>query len=250
MMRRTEVTPLVIGDVMYLSTGYNRVLALDASTGKQIWEYESAHHPSDARHHLLARRCIATPANRIRHVRRMADFAERQNGQSGTGLRHGGHGEHETRRGRQIPTSMYGMSSPPAIYKELAITGAHLPEGPSLGPSGDIRGWDMHNGKLVWTFHTIPRPGEPNHDAWSEDQWVDRSGANCWGFITVDPESGIAYIPIGTPTTDFYGADRKGSNLYGSSLLGIGCRHRSNSSGIFKPPITTIGTTTRNLHRP
>ena len=84
-----------------------------------------------------------------------------------------------------------------------------------------MRAWDLRTGKLVWTFHTIPRPGEPNHDAWKNDQWVDRAGANAWGFITVDEARGIAYVPTGTPATDFYGGDRLGSNLYGSSLLAL-----------------------------
>ena len=78
--------------------------------------------------------------------------------------------------GEKFPKLRVALSSPPAIYKHLAITGNHSQEAPSLGPSGDVRAWDLRTGKLVWTFHTIPRPGEPNHDAWKNDQWVDRAG--------------------------------------------------------------------------
>jgi quinoprotein glucose dehydrogenase len=123
--------------------------------------------------------------------------------------------------GEKFPNRRVALSSPPAIYRNLIITGQHSQEAPSLGPSGDIRAWDVRTGRLVWTFHTIPRPGEPNHEVWKSDQWVDRAGANVWGFITVDEERGIAYAPIGTPTTDFYGGDRLGSNLYGSSLVAL-----------------------------
>jgi quinoprotein glucose dehydrogenase len=123
--------------------------------------------------------------------------------------------------GEKFPKLRVALSSPPAIYRNIVITGNHSQEAPSFGPSGDVRGWDLRTGKLLWTFHTIPRPGQPNHDAWRNDQWVDRAGANAWGFITVDESRGIAYVPTGTPATDFYGGDRLGSNLYGSSLLAL-----------------------------
>ena len=67
----------------------------------------------------------------------------------------------------------------------------------------------------------MPRPGEKNHDVWQDDQWVDRSGTNVWGFMTVDVERGMLFVPLGTPSPDFYGGDRKGSNLYGSSLVAL-----------------------------
>ena len=125
----------------------------------------------------------------------------------------------------KFPNRRYGMTSPPAIYKDLVITGSNVGEFPALSAAGDVRAWDMRTGKLVWTFHTIPRPGEPNHDAWQGEDWVDRSGANAWGFMTVDVERGMAFVPVGTPNTDFYGGDRKGSNLYGSTLV-AGCGYR------------------------
>ena len=123
--------------------------------------------------------------------------------------------------GDKFPRRFYGMSSPPSIYKNLVITGANTGEMPAHGPWGDVRAWDMRNGKLVWTFHTIPRPGEPHHEEWREDQWQDRSGANSWGIITVDTQRGMVFLPVGTPTTDFYGGDRLGSNLYGSSVVAL-----------------------------
>jgi quinoprotein glucose dehydrogenase len=79
----------------------------------------------------------------------------------------------------------------------------------------------MRTGKLVWTFHTIPRPGEANHETWQEDQWEDRSGANAWGNMTVDAERGILFAGIGSATRDFDGGDRKGPNLYGSSIVAL-----------------------------
>src|SRR5262249_12974316 len=80
------------------------------------------------------------------------------------------------------PNARLGLTSPPAIYRNLVITGSNTGEAPALAASGDVRAWDMRTGKLVWTFHTVPRPGEPNHDVWEGDQWVGRSGVNSWGF--------------------------------------------------------------------
>jgi len=79
----------------------------------------------------------------------------------------------------------------------------------------------MRTGKLVWTFHTLPRPGELNHEVWKDGQWEDRAGVNSWGFTTVDVQRGLVFVPIGTPNTDSYGGDRRGSNLYGSSLVAV-----------------------------
>jgi glucose dehydrogenase len=220
-VRRTEVTPLVIGGVMYLSTGYNRVVALEADTGKKIWEYESAHTPAMRGIAYWAGDQFLPPQVVFGTADGWLLSLNAKTGKPVPGF--GTEGMVNLRQGvaDKFPNRMYGLSSPPAVYKHLVITGSHVSESPSLGPSGDIRAWDMRNGKLVWTFHTVPQPGEPNHDVWTGDQWVDRSGANCWGFITVDPATGIAYVPVGTPNTDFYGFDRKGQNLYGSSLLAL-----------------------------
>ena len=108
------------------------------------------------------------------------------------------------------------------VYKNLVITGSANGEGaPTTGAYGDIRAWDASTGKLVWTFHTVPRPGEPGIETWPQDGWKNRSGTNAWGFLTVDVKRGIVYVPLGSPTSDFYGADRHGDGLYGNSLVAL-----------------------------
>jgi glucose dehydrogenase len=221
--RQSESTPLVVDGVMYMATAYNRIVALDADTGKEIWVKDIGHTPST--------RGIAywpgtrdLPAQIVFGTSDGSSLLIALNAKTGEYVRGFGDGGKVDLRqgvGGKFPKLRVALSSPPAIYKHLAITGNHSQESPSLGPSGDVRAWDLRNGELAWVFHTIPRPGEPNHDAWKHDQWVDRAGANAWGFITVDQERGIAYVPTGTPATDFYGGDRLGSNLYGSSLLAL-----------------------------
>jgi quinoprotein glucose dehydrogenase len=115
----------------------------------------------------------------------------------------------------------YGLSSPPIMYKSLVITGAHTQESPMLGSSGDVRAWDARTGKLVWTFHTVPRPGEAGHQTWEGDSWKNRSGVNVWSMMTVDIARGLVFLPLGSPTYDYYGGDRKGANLYGDALVAL-----------------------------
>jgi glucose dehydrogenase len=217
----SETTPLVVGNVMYMSTPYNRVVALEPETGKEIWKYRSPGTP--------AYRGIAywpgdnkfPPQIVFGTTDGLLISLNAKTGQPVPGF--GKEGIVNLREGvaDKYPDNPYGLSSPPTIYHSLVITGSHTQESPSLGPSGDIRAWDLHNGKLVWTFHTVPRPGEPNHDIWQDQQWEDKSGTNCWGIMTVDLQRGIVFIPLGTPTPDYWGGERKGSNLYGSSLVAL-----------------------------
>ncbi len=93
-----------------------------------------------------------------------------------------------------------------------------------MSPPGDIRAYDVLTGKLVWTFHTVPRPGEFGYDTWPKDAWKYVGGTNNWGEMTVDPQRGIAYFPTGSPTYDYYGADRIGANLFGTSIVALDAR--------------------------
>jgi quinoprotein glucose dehydrogenase len=124
-----------------------------------------------------------------------------------------------------LKDGLYVLESPPAIFDDVVITGCNNGEGsPSAGAYGDIRGWDAKTGKLLWTFHTVPRPGEAGSETWPPEGWKNRSGTNVWGFFTIDVKRGIVYAPLGAPTSDFYGADRVGDNLYGNSLVALDAR--------------------------
>ena len=221
--RQSASTPLVVDGVMYLATAYNRIVALDAGTGKEIWVKDVGHTPSTrgiaywpGTGDIPAQLVFGTADGSSLLISLAA-----KTGEFNPAFGAGGKVDLRQGVGEKFPKLRVALSSPPAIYRHLAITGNHSQEAPSLGPSGDVRAWDLRTGTLVWTFHTIPRPGEPNHEVWKADQWADRAGANAWGFITVDEGRGIAYVPTGTPATDFYGGDRLGSNLYGSSLLAL-----------------------------
>jgi glucose dehydrogenase len=219
--RASESIPLVVDDVLYLSTGFNRVIALDAETGHTIWQYESKHTPA-------LRGVSYWPGTKGYPPQivfgTLDGWLISLNAKTGKPSPcFGTDGLVNLKAGvtDKFPKARLSLTSPPSIYKNLVITGSSPGEMPALGAAGDIRAWDMRTGKLIWTFHTIPRPGEPNHEVWQGDEWVGRSGVNSWGFITVDAKRGMVFVPIGTPNTDFYGGDRKGSNLYGSSLVAL-----------------------------
>ena len=120
----------------------------------------------------------------------------------------------------------YSLLSSPTIYKNLIITGAGTGEGPGgsnggTGPAGDTRAFDARTGKLVWTFHTVPRPGEFGYDTWEENSAKNRSGVNVWGYTSLDEERGILYMPLGAPNNDRVGVDRPGNNLFSSSVVAV-----------------------------
>ena len=130
----------------------------------------------------------------------------------------------EVMNGFKVP---YSILQAPAIYKNLIITGAGTGEGPGgsnggAGPAGDTRAWDARTGKLVWTFHTVPRPGEVGYDSWDNpESTIARSGVNVWGYMSVDEKRGILYMPLGAPNNDRVGIDRPGNGLFGSSVVAV-----------------------------
>ncbi len=219
--RMSESIPVEVGGVIYMSTGYNQVLALDAEKGHKLWQYESKHTPALRGVSYWPGTKGYAPAIVFGTLDGWLISLSAKTGKPISTF--GVEGLVNLRIGvtDKFPQARYAITSPPSFYKNLVITGSSPGEEPAFGATGDIRAWDMRTGKLVWTFHTLPRPGEPNHEVWQDGQWESRSGINCWSFITVDVKRGMAYVPIGTPNTDFYGGDRKGSNLYGSTLVAL-----------------------------
>ena len=212
--------PIVVGGVMYF-TGDSGIFAIVPETGTKIWHYEARQ--------VTKRGLVYWPGDRTTHPRVYAASGSRlialdaTNGKPVPGF--GNEGSVDLKQGvlGDLPDAAMGLQSPPAIFGDILITGSNNGEGfPSKGAYGDIRGWDARTGKLLWTFHTVPHPGEPGANTWElPDSWKNRSGTNAWGFLTVDTARGIVYAPIGSPTSDFYGADRPGNGLYGNSVIAL-----------------------------
>ena len=218
----SEAIPIVVNGVMYV-TAPDGVYALVPETGELLWKYDAA---------PMALRGLAYwPGSVGVHPRVLAGnghfllAVDIVTGKSAPEF--GNQGRVDLKKGvlGDLKDGQYELQSPPAVFGDVVITGCSTGEGPpSAGPYGDIRGWDARTGKLLWTFHTVPRPGEPGSETWPPGAWKNRSGTNVWGFFTIDVKRGIVYAPLGSPTDDFYGADRAGDNLYGNSLVALDAR--------------------------
>ncbi|MGO8817389.1 MAG: PQQ-binding-like beta-propeller repeat protein [Terriglobia bacterium] len=232
-----ESTPLMVDDVLYFTTARGQVIALDAETGEQRWLFDP--HPEESgtirtnpsRGAAYWEGSSTVPCGaengkidqRLFYITLDAHLValDPRTGRPCEGFGEGGAIDLRIGVADNWPKGRYDATSPPTIYKDLVITGSEVQEFPSKGPSGDVRAFDVHTGKLVWTFHTVPRPGEVGHDTWEGDSWKDRSGTNVWSIMSVDPERGMVFLPLGSPSYDFYGADRKGLGLFGNSLVAL-----------------------------
>jgi quinoprotein glucose dehydrogenase len=227
---RFEVQPLLIGGVMYISTPgvqgdasvKSTITALEPETGKVLWQFNS---PYNIHGRGLAywpgsgstgpRILFATDKGYlmsldVRTHELSPNFGEKGKVDAYVGVASTKVGE--SRR------NTFTLVNPVSIYKNLIITAARPGEQSPPAPRGDIRAFDVVTGKLVWDFHVIPQPGEPNHEDWTGDTWMDRSGANTWSNFTVDDKLGIVFAP----TADSNHADTApGKNLYSNCILAI-----------------------------
>lgn len=218
--RPSSVTPLVIQGVMYVTTPYSRVAALDPVTGGEIWSFKLPSGSPATRGVEYWAGDGKTPAQVVFGSSDGKLYSvDAKTGKPNLGFGDNGVVNLNTEAIMRGLPGRNALTSPPTVYKNLVITGGTTQENPPLGPAGDIRAWDMRTGKLVWTFKSIPEKGEKYNDTWAGESWKNRSGVNVWGFLTVDEKRGILYMPFGAPSVDQYGGDRAGDNLFGSSLV-------------------------------
>jgi len=225
-----EATPLMIGGVLYLSTPYNRVVALDAETGKPRWSYdpkayEDGQVPNGTgfvhrgvaawrdgktgrlRIFMNSRyRLIALDAETGKPV---SDFGDNGIVNLVNGLRWETNPKH------------YTNTSPPVVYKDLVIVGNGVADRLvyKQDPPGDVRAFDARTGKLAWTFHTVPLSGEFGSNTWGAGSEKYTGHTNVWAPMTLDEARGLLYLPVSTPSNDYYGGARPGQNLFGESLV-------------------------------
>jgi quinoprotein glucose dehydrogenase len=219
----SQVQPIVIHEVLYAVTTDGKVVALDAATGAVKWTSalegvgglrgRGVAFWSDGDDHRLL-----VPGRRMLYQVNadtgdlIATFGT--DGKIDLGL---------NLRGDDPTQNLINMGSPPAIYEDVFITHGGVPEVSPSAP-GDIRGWDVRTGKHLWTFHTIPHPGELGYDTWPEDAYLTAGGANAWQGVIVDEKNGLVFAATGSATDDFWGGERLGDNLFANSLIAIDAR--------------------------
>lgn len=218
----SEAVPIVVDGAMYV-TAPDGVYSLVPETGELLWKYGAA--PVALRGLTYWRGSGDLDPRVFVGNGQFLLALDVKTGKPAPGF--GQEGRVDLKKGvlGDLKDGKYGLLSPPAVFDNIVITGCSNGEGsPSAGAYGDIRGWDARTGKLLWTFHTVPRPGEAGSETWPPNGWKNRSGTNAWGFFTIDEKRGIVYVPLGAPTSDFYGADRVGDGLYGNSLVALDAR--------------------------
>jgi quinoprotein glucose dehydrogenase len=221
------MTPLVAGGLMFLATPYRRVTALDAESGKQVWAYDLPNNDNPSTRGVEywpggngagPRVIVSTQSGKIIAL-------NARTGEPVPGFGVGGILETRTPEILNgLPNAAFGYSTPPLVVNNVLVTGGRVQEQPTLGAAGDVRGWDIRTGKLLWTFHTVPRPGEKGNETWGNDSWRQRSGVNIWTYIVADTERDIVYLPLAAPTFDRWGGDRPGDNLYSDSVVALNAR--------------------------
>ena len=214
-----ETSPIIVGRVLYAYTATQKVVALDASSGKLIWKFDSG----IAGKNPVRGLSYWTDGKESRIFAPVTNFLYALDAQTGKPIpdfAEGGRLDLRKDLRGDFQSVSIAMTSPGIVYKDLIIVGGRNPETyPS--PPGDIRAFDVHTGALRWRFHTIPHPGEFGNETWPQDAWRKAGAANNWAGMALDAERGIVYVPTGSPVFDFYGADRVGDDLFADTLLAL-----------------------------
>ena len=228
-----RTTPLHIGGRLYLTAGDIRsVVALDAGTGEQLWVFTPEEAANAGRSRGGSGRGVAYwktgDVERLFFVSRSFRLfsLDPQTGLPDPAFGNGG--EVDLREGlgpRATPDSVTS-TSPPIVVADVVVVGSTFPSSTTRkeSPPGDIRGFDPRTGKLLWSFHAIPHPGELGHDTWEDGSWEYTGNAGAWAPLSADPELGYVYLPMETATVDFYGGHRPGDNLFAESLVCLNAR--------------------------
>lgn len=223
-----KASPIVLDGVMYIPTSFGRVVALDAISGDEIWVFDTKAWES------------GRPPNLGYNTRGVAYWEEGDKkriffatndsflwsidattGMPDTSFANNGKVDLGEGLGREIDRRQYGVVSPPLVANGIVVVNSIINDGPTTKemPPGHVRGFNASTGEMEWIFHTIPQAGEPGVETWEDGSWEYTGNTNSWSIMTADEELGYVYLPIGTPTNDWYGGLRKGDNLFAESLV-------------------------------
>ncbi|MGH8101984.1 MAG: PQQ-binding-like beta-propeller repeat protein, partial [Chthoniobacterales bacterium] len=214
-----ETSPIVVGGVLYGITPTQKIIALDGATGKLLWKFDSGTKAG------LPNRGLAYWSNEKdkRILVGVTNFLYALDAASGKPIASFGDAGRIDLRGdlgRNPERQSVALTSPGIVYRDLIIVGGRNPETLPAAP-GDVRAYDVRSGKLRWSFHTIPHPGEFGYETWPKDAWKYSGAANNWAGMAVDTKRGIVYVPTGSAAFDFYGANRVGDDLFANCLIAL-----------------------------
>lgn len=217
-----QATPIVVDGILYTTTPALNVVALNAARGTEVWRFDPFRNRERQGH---ANRGVVywsdgTESRIFFSAARRLYSLDATTGRPDIAFGDSGWIDLAAGLGRDIGGAYLVATSPGVVYRDLLIQGTRAGEEEGSAP-GDIRAYDVHTGKIRWTFHTIPRPGETGYETWPADAWKTAGGANSWAGMSVDVDRGIVYVPTGSATPDFYGGGRHGANLFANTLLAL-----------------------------
>jgi quinoprotein glucose dehydrogenase len=214
-----QTSPLVVDGVLYGITPSQKIFALDAASGKLLWKFDSGVGGTQPDRGLA----FWSDGNERRILAGVMNFLYALDALTGKPFAaFGTEGRIDLRENLGRPTEAQSvvLTSPGIVYQDLIIVGGRNPE-TLPAPPGDVRAYDVRSGKLRWSFHTIPHPGEFGYDTWPPNAWKYSGAANNWAGMALDAKRGIVYVPTGSAAFDFYGANRVGDDLFANCLLAL-----------------------------
>ena len=227
-----QATPVMIDNVLYLPTMYNRVAALDAETGAELWIFDpKAYERADPNHGFKHRgiavwrggddfRVFLNSRDRLYAV-------DGKTGRAAEGFGDAGSVSLIDDLGRPVSPSEFDQTSPPVVFEDLVIVGSRTPDQVQrrFDPPGAVQAFDARSGERRWVFFTIPQSNDDfGADTWEDESWRYTGHANVWGLMSVDEERGLLYVPTSTPGGDYWGGHRLGANLFAESLVCLDAR--------------------------
>ena len=230
-----QATPVMIGNVLYLSTMYTRVAALDAETGAELWVFDPKAYeggpkgvgPRGFKHRGIAywndgdvERIFLNSRDRLYAIDAATGELDAGFGESGSVLLTEGHG-------RPVTRYEFDQTSPPVVFEDLVIVGSRVPDRlqRKFDTPGTVQAFDARTGERRWIFFTIPQSiDDLGADTWEDESWRYTGHANVWGLMSLDAERGLLYVPTSTPSGDYWGGHRLGANLFAESLVCLDAR--------------------------
>jgi quinoprotein glucose dehydrogenase len=222
-----QCQPIMVNNILYGITPLLKLFAIDPTTGKELWKFDPFHDQEPKLHSSRGvaywesgndKRIIYTAGSFIYAVNALTGDLVKEFGNKGMVDLH--EGLHHDSLGHDVSDLSVKATSPGIVYKDIFIIGSSVSERGDAAP-GYIRAFSASTGKLIWVFHTIPLPGEVGYETWQKDAYKKFGGANCWAGMVLDEKRGAVYFGTGSPSSDFYGGDRGGQNLFANCILSL-----------------------------